>query len=258
MTTNFILNSKAEVLKCRNTPALWLTIIGSAFIPFINVIKCLAKPDYFVPQMKDDPWGVFVVHNWQIAASFLMVIYIILVTSFIVQIEYSNNTWKQVYASPRSYADIFFSKFFAVHLMVLGCFLLFNVFIVFGGYAISFMQDQYLFSSRSIPWKEMLLTSSKMYISVLAVTVIQYWLALRFRNFAVSMGVGLALYIVGLMIRQWEYIHYYPYMFPFLVYFNNPGLPANTQQAAIINSLIVSGGGTILSFLHAAGRREKG
>lgn len=255
MTLTFLLNSRAEALKCKNTPALWLTVIGAAFIPFINLIKYLAKPEYFVPMLKDDPWGVLLMHNWQIAASFLMVIYIILVTSFVVQVEYGNNTWKQVYASPRPYADIFFSKFIIVHIMVAGCFFLFNVMMVGSGYAISLMQSQYSFSSRPVPWAEMLSTSARMYISVLAITVIQYWLSLHFRNFAISMGIGLGLYIGGLMIRQWEYIHYYPYMFPFLVYFQNPGLAADTQHSAIVNSLIISGVGTGLSFLQISRRR---
>lgn len=258
MTAAFFLNSKRELLKCKNTPAFWLTVIGAAFIPLVNAIKYIAKPDHFVPLLADDPWGVLVMHNWQIAASFLMVIYIILVTSLVVQIEYASNTWKQIYASPRSYGDIFFSKFAAVHVMVLSCLLLFNVFMIVSGYLVSRIDENYLFTSSTPVVKEMLVISARMYVSVLAVTVIQYWLSLRFRNFAVAMGLGMALYITGLMIRQWEYIHYYPYMLPFLAYFPNPGLPPGVHDRALVNSVVTFLVGTVLAFLEVAHRPEKG
>ncbi len=43
------------------------------------------------------------------------------------------------------------------------------------------------------------------------------------------MGIGLALFTTGFMIRQWSLIDYYPYMHPFLVYFKNPGLPVGSS-----------------------------
>jgi len=130
MTRPLIAGLQAEILKCRHTAALWLTLIGSAFIPAVNVLKCVARPEFFAPKMKDDPWGAWMEHNWQIAAAFLLVMYVILVVSMIVQIEYRNNTWKQVYASPRSYADIFISKFIIIQLMVVACFIFFQVFMI--------------------------------------------------------------------------------------------------------------------------------
>lgn len=258
MTLSFLLNTKAEFLKCKNTAAFWLTVAGAAFIPVINVFKCVARPDYFIPILKPDPWKVFLEYNWQIAAFFLLIMYVILVTSLVVQIEYRNGTWKQVYASPRSYADIFFSKFITANTLVVGCFILFNFFIVLCGYATGLIEDQYPFFLHAVPWSEMISVSIKMYASVLAILVIQYWLSLRFGNFIVPMGIGLALFTVGFMIRQWENIDYYPYMYPFLVYFKNPGLPPDTAQKAIVHSLIWSVAGLLLGFLTMANRKEKG
>lgn len=47
-------------------------------------------------------------------------------------------------------------------------------------------------------------------------------------------------------------------MFPFLLYFKNPGLPADTQYSAMLHSLIYSGAGLVLGFVHIARVREKG
>jgi lantibiotic transport system permease protein len=258
MILKFFYNTKAEILKCRNTAAIWVTIIGALFIPLVNLFKCVARPDYFIPKLKSDPWGVFLEYNWQIAAAFMLTMYVILVASFVVQIEFRNGTWKQVYISPRSYADIFFSKFLTIHLMIVGGFVLFNIFLLLCGYIIGLIQPEALFLNHSVPWSEMIITTLKMYASVFAMTVIQYWLSLRFRNFVFPMGVGLVLFTIGFMIRQWEHIAYYPYMYPFLVYFENPGLPAGTQQNAIASSLILSAVGLIAGFLNIRLMNEKG
>jgi lantibiotic transport system permease protein len=258
MTSAFIFNTRAELLKTKRTSAMWLTVIGAAFIPFINIIKCVSRPDYFVAQVQRDPWKVWIEYNWQIAASFFLVMYLILLSSLIVQIEYRNNTWKQVYTTPRAYADIFLSKFVIIHFLVIGCFLLFNVFIIASGYITAIVQPRYEFLGQAVPLKEMMLTSLRMYSSVLAVLAIQYWLSLRLGNFVIPLGVGLALFTVGFMIRQWEHIYYYPYMYPFLIYFNNPGLPAETAQRAMINSGLWMAIILLLSFWNVTSRREKG
>jgi len=169
MSLLFLLNTKAEFIKCKNTAAVWLTVTGAAFIPVINVFKCLARPDYFIPKLRPDPWNVFLEYNWQIAAFFLLIMHVILVTSLVVQIEYRNGTWKQVYSSPRSYADIFFSKFITVHVLIVACFVLFNLFIIVCGYSIALIQDQYPFFFHPVPWMEMVSISIKMYASVLAI-----------------------------------------------------------------------------------------
>ncbi len=258
MALAFIHNTKAEILKCKKTAALWLTAIGGAFIPAINILKCVGRPDYFVPKFQSDPWKVWLEFNWQIAAGFLLVIYIILVTSLVVQIEYRNGTWKQVYVSPRSYADIFFSKFLVINFMIILCFVLFNFSIVLGGYLTGLIQNQYPFSSYPVPWNEMISVSTKMYAASLAIFTIQYWLSLRFLNFIIPLGIGLGLFTAGFMIRQWEYIYYYPYLFTFLVYFKNPGLPTDTARLATINSFIWSGLVLILGFLDRVTTTEKG
>lgn len=258
MTFRFILNTQAELLKCKNTAATWLTVTGAAFIPAINVIKCISKPDYFVPTMEDDPWSVWIKYNWQIAASFFLVMYIILVTNLVVQIEYRNKAWKQVYTTPRSYGDIFLSKFLVINLTVISCFVLFDLFIIAGAYLTASIQHSYTFLSHPIPIGELMNISLKMYCSTWGVLAIQYWAGLRVSNFIIPLGLGLVLFTIGFMIRQWEGIAYYPYVYPFLVYFENPGLPADTAQSALINSTLWMGIVLLFGFLHVAFTKEKG
>src|ERR1700730_1202400 len=100
----FFLNTRAEMLKTKRTAAVWLSLLGAAFVPIVYCIAFIAKPDFFVPKTKPDAWGFLIGQNWKVAAIFLLPMYVILISSLLVQVEYRNNTWKQVYTSPRSQA----------------------------------------------------------------------------------------------------------------------------------------------------------
>src|SRR5450432_3168395 len=58
---------------------------------------------------------------------FLYSICVILAASLITQIEYKNNTWKQLHSLPLSFTTIFFSKLAVIIVMVLQFFIWFNI-----------------------------------------------------------------------------------------------------------------------------------
>ena len=256
MTFFFLSNMKAEIMKIRRTHALWLTVGGAGFIPLINFLKLVGRPDIFLPRLPDNPWTSFIHENWAPAASFLLPVYVILLISLIAQIEYGNKTWKLVYTSPRSHADIFISKFFVVNLLVLACFILFTVFIQLSGYAVWVINHEYHFTTYPTPWTHIMMVSAKMYLSVLGIMGIQFSLSLHAPNYLTPLGVGMALLIGGFMIRQWEHITYYPYMHPILVYFENPGLDNNTADKAIVNAVLVSVLSLAAGFYHMCVRKQ--
>lgn len=258
MTLPFISNVKAETLKIRRTHAFWLTLGGAGFIPLVNFIKLVGRPDVFVPRMKGNPWTILVNDSWAPAASFLLPLYVILVISLVAQIEYGNNTWKQVYTSPRTYADIFFSKFLVINFLILACFIVFTLLIVLSGYAAWVVNHDYRFLSNPVPWAHLLTVAEKMYLSILGIVAFQYGLSVHIKNFITPLGIGMALLIGGFMIRQWEHIAYYPYMHPILVYFENPGLDSGTADKAILNSVIVCGLALAAGFYSLRVKSEKG
>ncbi|HEU4608554.1 MAG TPA: ABC transporter permease, partial [Chitinophagaceae bacterium] len=124
------------------------------------------------------------------------------------------------FASPQSMANIFFSKFLTIHLMILFCFVLFNCFMILSALTGNLINPKYTFLSRGIDWDMLLRLNLKVYISVLGISAIQYWLSLRFKNFIAPVGIGLAL-VIGSIIAlnfHWEHIYKYPYSFPIVTY----------------------------------------
>lgn len=258
MVASFILNTRSEFLKSRQTAAFWLTVIGAVFIPIVNFIKLLARPDLFVPAFKNNPWQLIINDNWQDATFFLLPLYVILATSLVVQIEYRNNTWKQVYASPRTMADIFFSRFIVIHSLILFCFILFSVSVILSSCAANLVQKGYTFFDHAVPWKSMFVLIVKTYFSILAITAIQYWLSLRFRNFIIPVGIGLGLLITGFMIHEWEHLYFHPYMYPLISFL--PSFQKNTAFVFKAQLLDVSWFAVVLmaAFWDMTRRKEKG
>jgi lantibiotic transport system permease protein len=258
MTASFVLNTRAELLKSKRTASVWLAVIGALFVPLVNFISLMARPDYFVKKLSTNTWETWINENWTIAGIFILPMFVILAASLLVQIEYRNNAWKQVYASPRSYADIFFSKLAVIHFFVLFCFLLFNVFVVMSAYMAIVFNSGYRSFLQPLPWYLLFTFFAKAYFSVLAITVIQYWLSLRFRNFIVPMGIGLALLVAGLVVHEWEKIYYYPYMYPAIIATREWGRKPDIVEQAKIWDLIWFAGVLGLCFWDTVRRKERG
>ena len=258
MPAGFAGNIAVEFTKLKRSSAFWITLLGAAFVPLINFLKCLFRPDIFVKIYEKNGWAGYIDDNWSVAAAFLLVMYVILVTGLVTQIEFRNNTWKQVYASPRSVADIFFSKLIVILVLILLCFLLFNLFIVLSAWAVNLVRSGYGFFKQEIPLSNMLLVSGKLYLSIMAMIAIQYLLSLRFKNIIVPIGIGVGLLISGFVIRSWEHSNYYPYIYSILVYFKNPGLKAGTANSVLINSGIWFSAVLVFGLIYMSRKKERG
>lgn len=258
MANSFVINTYTEALKCRRSAAFWATLAGALFIPALLFLMYALRPDTFVPMMKGNPWGQHIERAWKSAAPFLLPMYVILVTSLVAQIEYRNNTWKQVYSTPRSYADIYFSRFIIVQLLIIICFILLNLFILLGGLGAGLIHRGYNFLTTPVPWQRMLLYTSKVYISTLGISAMQYWLSLRFRNYIASTGIGLALIIVSLIILEWEKIMYFPYAYTMLTLMHTIMGRKNITSAHETIVYAWFAGILLLGFLDTATRRERG
>jgi hypothetical protein len=259
MSATFLINTKAEVFKTRRTAAFWLTIAGAFFIPVLYTVAYIAKPDVFGPELSKNTWITHIERSWQAAAAFLLPMYVILLTSLMVQIEYRNNTWKQVYASPRSYADVYFSKFLVIQLMILSCFFLFDLGIVMSGYIAELAHPKvYKFDETEFPLQRLAYRSSKLYMSILAITAIQYWMSLRIKNYIAPLGIGMVLLIGGLIAFEWDKIIYFPYAYTALTYFKDQAKAGSTPNSHELYSLFWFTGVLLLGFWDTVKRKERG
>jgi len=217
----FIDTMRAEMLKTKGTAAVWLTLLAAVFIPFVNFMILTQRPDVMAPKFQTDAWLVFMRANWKNVAAIILPMYAILISNLIIQIEYRNNTWKLVYTQPRSFAGIFFSKFLLIQLFIAALLILFNLSMAGSALLAAAVNSRYHFRSGEFPFGAYLTEALRIYLGLLTLTVVQFWLSLRFRNFVVPLGMGIGLWLAGIVLMDWDKSIYYPYMYPVWLFFTD-------------------------------------
>lgn len=250
----------SELLKTKRTASFWMSIIGAAFIPTLFALAYIFNADKIAPSLAAAPWQKHFGQGWQSLSSFLLPMYIILVCALIPQIEFKSNAWKQVFSSPQSTGQIFFSKFLTVHLLILFCYILFNVFMIGSALVVNLINSKYNFLDKPINWSYLMQLNAKTYISILGISAIQFWLSLRFKNFIAPVGIGLAL-LVGSLIATglgWEHVYKIPYAHPLITLMSMKGKGPLTLENHELNSIGYFLFFTAVGFLDLRFRKEKG
>lgn len=214
MTLTFLHSFQSEWMKLRRSAAVWLTLAGGAFIP---VIILMQRFYFFHTLQKDnsdpDIWQGLYQQSWRFMAIFLLPMGVILATSLIGQLEYRNNTWKQLHTTPQSLTTIFFAKLTVILLMLLQFFILFNIGIYLEGIIPALLVKRVPFPAAAFPLMKYAAGTGKFFMACLPVIALQYLLSLQFRNFLVPVGAGLGIYIFSMMVLQWKYGFIIPYIY---------------------------------------------
>jgi hypothetical protein len=260
---SYAISLRTELIKTKRSAAMWICILGSGFIPAIFTVVYIVNPKEMLTGagFKEHPWETHIQQGWQAFSAFLLPLFVIIVCSMIVQIEYKNNTWKQVFASPQSIGNIFFSKYSTILLMILLLFVLFNLFMVGGAILANLIVKEYTFLSRSVNMEVILKINLKSFVALLGIIAIQYWLSLRIKNFIVPIAIGLGLLITAMILVQgWRDIYKMPYAYPLLTFMSmakgSPGgrLLLNHELNSIGYFIFF----TLLAFLDMRYRKERG
>jgi len=217
---SYAISLRTEIIKTKRSAALWICILGAGFIPAIfTLVYCVNPKEIFRnPEFKAHPWESHFATGWQAFSAFLLPLFVVIVCSMIVQIEYKNNTWKQVFASPQSIGNIFFSKYSTILLMILFLFVMFNLFMIGGAVLANLVQKEYTFLSSPLEIMLILKMNLKTFVALLGIISIQYCLSLRIKNFIVPIAIGLALLITAMIIQPWQHIYKVPYAYSFLTF----------------------------------------
>jgi hypothetical protein len=208
---NYINSLQSEWIKTKRSAASWLCIIGGFFIPLIYFIGFL-KDKSSINDYKLDIWQKLFNQSWQNMAAFLLPMGVILASSLITQIEYKNNTWKQLHATPQTYTNIFIAKFSVIILMTIKFFIFFNIGVILSGLIPCILFDNHL-PKENLPVMYFIEGNIKYFITCLPIIAIQYLISLKFKNFLVPIGIGLLGLVGSLIGLSWKYIFISPYSY---------------------------------------------
>lgn len=211
---NLSISLRSEILKTKRTAAFYLTLVGAAAVPVIFLLNVLMSDGF--DGSKKDPLNSLFKLNAEANGLAFFPWFIILLCTLLPQLEYRNNTWKQVLASPQAKLNLMLAKYLNIQLLLL-LFLVSTHLFMFIAIVLGNVIDPSLgLFSRPLNGQTVLLNAANAYVTMLAVCSIQFWLGLRFKNFIVPIAVGLALWLTGTMLAfefKSSLANYFPYSF---------------------------------------------
>jgi lantibiotic transport system permease protein len=207
---------RSELLKTTRTSSFYLALIGAAAGPFTFLLNVLIDEDEIDPSKKDPLNNLFETLS-EMNGTALFPLFVILICTLLAQIEYRNNTWKQLFASPQTRLNVYLAKFLNVHLLMIVFLLATHLFMFLTVVAINFIKPSLNLFKDPLNGTAVLVNAVNAYILLFAISAIQFWLGLRFRNFIIPIGIGLALWLSGtIMAVQYksDLVFYFPFSFP--------------------------------------------
>ncbi len=256
---SFLISTRAELIKTKRSSSFWICVLGSGFIPLIFLLTYTLAAEKNYPRLQVFPWRIHFGQGWETFSFLLLPMFIILICSLIPQIEFKNNAWKQVFASPQSLGNIFFSKFLTIHMMILFLFLLFNLFLILSGVVANLIISKYVFLKSPIDWEKLWNQNWHTYLSIMGMSAAQYWLSLRFKNFIAAIGIGLALLITSLIaVPFWNHVDTLPYAYPILTVQNFGSKAPRSMPNHELYSVLYFIGFTLIAFFDMKYRKERG
>ena len=254
---NFILSFQSEWQKKRRSLSSWLVIVGAFFIPLILFIYKLTKYER-LPNVNVSPkfWEGLWFNAWESMALFLGPIGVVLTISLITQLEYKNNTWKQLHTTPQKLSTIFFAKLSVSIVMILQCLVLFAIGIYLCGVLPGLITGA-PYPTEPLPVKFFAVQTLEYFITCLPIIALQYLISLQFKNFIIPIGAGVALWILSIAVLRWEYGYTVPYTYAGFHYLTSVG-KLNTginYQALAIGYFVLF---TVVSYILFIRKRERG
>lgn len=254
----FIHSLQSEWLKKKGSAAAWLTLIGGVFIPLIVLVARIVNFDtLYAETTSDHLWDMLFHRSWQFMAYFLLPMGVILATSLITQLEFRNNSWKQLHTTPQSYSTIFFSKLTVIVVMMLQFFVLFNIGIYLAGMVPSLIFRGIPFPKQAYPLAAFLRINAWFFVHSLPIIAFQYLVGLQFKNFLVPLGIGIGLFIASIIAVNWQYGYILPYSYCplYMMGKQNPiNASVNIHAWAFAYFMVF----TILSYTLYLTKKEKG
>ena len=211
---SLLLTFRSELFKSKRTASFYLAIIGGLLVPVIFILDVLF--DGIRPENKKDIFNVAFNEGFKNTAFVFFPMFLVLISTLLPQLEFKNNAWKQVLASPQKKLNVFFAKYLNIHLLIVVFFVAHNIFMFSAIVIIHFVEPSLRILDHPLDLYTILTNNVNTYIAVLAMSAVQFWMGLRFRNFIVPLGIGLSLWFIGTLMvleHDWVFEKYFPYSF---------------------------------------------
>ena len=203
-----------ELIKSKNTFALWLTFIGAAIIPLMVFITYVYNWQMFIPKAGENPWREVFARSFN-GITLFTPLFIILIIGLLFNIEHRANAWKHIFVLPISKSSVFLGKYLFVFFLMGVYYLIFVLLTLVNGCLLGVIKAQLGFFNFAPDWNQIVSFLTKFFIGVLAIIAIHFWTSFRIKNLIANLGIGLTGIAFAILLNgKGGLTIFLPYSFP--------------------------------------------
>jgi hypothetical protein len=203
----------AETMKLRRTLALWLTLIIPPVIPLLYLVNYWQRGEFILGPLDVNPWLWMTQNIYILWTLFLLPLFIALETALLGNLEYSAGTWKHLFTLPIPRWTIYIAKLFIALALIAASILVLCASDILVGLLLRNVKPGIGFEA-PIPWNRIGIYAIRIYLASCLVVAIQTWIALRWSNFTLALGVGIGATFLGLIAANTILRNVYPWSLP--------------------------------------------
>jgi len=212
MLKSLLRASWAEGLKLRRSLALWLAMVAPGTIVFLQTVLILHRGAEFV-QPHASIWPLLIRQSTSLWSLLMLPLFVALETALMAGLEHSGNNWKHILALPLPRRSIYAAKLVWSAAVIALSHMVLAAAILLAGGLIRTLQPA-LGSPALLPWSMLWQLSALSFAGSLILIAVHLWIAIRWSNFAVAMGLGVGMTVAGVILINSRLAAYYPWTLP--------------------------------------------
>lgn len=207
----------ADVLKLKGTAALRL-VLGLGTLPVLIIFLVFYFRGAPLLEAGQSPWVPYLHNAWRTEATLLLPLFVVLLTSLVVQVEHRANAWKHLHTQPVMRGVLFCSKL----LVLLGLSLLAQVLhaalLLLTGWLLEVLRPGLGFQHYAAPLGDVAAAVLRIYVGTAGILAVQYVASLAWRSFVGPVALGLVGTVLALTVLRLVHADLLPYGAPLLTF----------------------------------------
>lgn len=216
----------AERLKLRGTLAVWMCLVAPAVVVAVYVLQIIFSnfPASRAPLPGDEAWAAFVQATLVLWAFLMLPLLVTLQAALLAGLDHQGNQWKHLLALAPPRRVHYLAKLVALAALVALSQLAMFALLPLGGAVLAAVKPAFGLVGAP-PWVALARDLAEIYAASLLLVALHTWVALRWRSFAVAVGVGMGATVMGFLIGQsGRFGPWYPWSLPMQTLASDPAV----------------------------------
>ncbi|WP_374603279.1 ABC transporter permease [Arenimonas sp.] len=232
----------AEHLKLRGTLAAWMCLVAPAVVVLVYVLQVSFSrfPANRPPLPGDEAWNGFMQATLVLWAFLMLPLLVTLQAALLAGLDHQGNQWKHLLALAPPRRVHYLAKLLGLAALVAMSQLAMFLLLPLGGAVLSVVKPAFGLVGGP-PWAALARELAEIYAACLMLVALHTWIALRWRSFAVAVGVGMAATVMGFLIGQSaRFGPWYPWSLPMQTLASDPAIAPQVAAYSLAAAIVLA------------------